>query len=195
MADWMMDTFFIFSGLALVAFLAAWKAGPLPGARQGRRGSRCSSRRRTTTRPTGRSTRRSGPMAMPSGDSPAKAQQYYDYLQAHQQTMHAAATWHVDWLSLAWLWGFLVALALIDPLVGLAVPHDPRRRRHLPGRQLRRLHDGARRPGDALLRPPDGDHHRVRRRADRRPPRLGAEVLMAATEAAPSACRTSPARR
>ena len=27
MADWMMDAFFIFSGLALVAFLAAWKAG------------------------------------------------------------------------------------------------------------------------------------------------------------------------
>jgi len=27
MADWMVDTFFIFSGLALVAFLAAWKAG------------------------------------------------------------------------------------------------------------------------------------------------------------------------
>jgi hypothetical protein len=27
MADWMMDTFFIFSGLAFVAFLAAWKAG------------------------------------------------------------------------------------------------------------------------------------------------------------------------
>ena len=27
MADWMMDTFFIFSGLALIAFLAAWKAG------------------------------------------------------------------------------------------------------------------------------------------------------------------------
>jgi hypothetical protein len=27
MADWMMDTFFIFAGLALVAFLAAWKAG------------------------------------------------------------------------------------------------------------------------------------------------------------------------
>jgi hypothetical protein len=27
MADWMMDTFFIFGGLALVAFLAAWKAG------------------------------------------------------------------------------------------------------------------------------------------------------------------------
>jgi Ca2+/H+ antiporter len=27
MADWMMDTFFIFSGLALVAFVAAWKSG------------------------------------------------------------------------------------------------------------------------------------------------------------------------
>jgi peptidoglycan/LPS O-acetylase OafA/YrhL len=25
--DWMMDTFFIFSGLALVAFLVAWKMG------------------------------------------------------------------------------------------------------------------------------------------------------------------------
>jgi len=27
MADWMMDTFFVFAGLALVAFIAAWKAG------------------------------------------------------------------------------------------------------------------------------------------------------------------------
>ena len=27
MADWMLDTFFIFAALALVAFLAAWKAG------------------------------------------------------------------------------------------------------------------------------------------------------------------------
>jgi hypothetical protein len=27
MADWMLDTFFIFAGLAMVAFLAAWKAG------------------------------------------------------------------------------------------------------------------------------------------------------------------------
>ena len=27
MADWMLDTFFIFARLALVAFLAAWKAG------------------------------------------------------------------------------------------------------------------------------------------------------------------------
>jgi hypothetical protein len=27
MTDWMMDTFFVFGGLALVAFVAAWKAG------------------------------------------------------------------------------------------------------------------------------------------------------------------------
>ena len=27
MTDWMMDTFFIFAGLAVIAFLAAWKAG------------------------------------------------------------------------------------------------------------------------------------------------------------------------
>jgi heme/copper-type cytochrome/quinol oxidase subunit 2 len=27
MADWMMDTFFIFSGLAFVAFLVVWKTG------------------------------------------------------------------------------------------------------------------------------------------------------------------------
>ena len=27
MADWMMDTFFIFAGFALIAFLMGWKAG------------------------------------------------------------------------------------------------------------------------------------------------------------------------
>jgi protein-S-isoprenylcysteine O-methyltransferase Ste14 len=27
MADWMIDTFFVFSGIALVGFLVAWKAG------------------------------------------------------------------------------------------------------------------------------------------------------------------------
>jgi nitrogen fixation-related uncharacterized protein len=27
MADWMMDTFFVFAGIALVGFLWAWKAG------------------------------------------------------------------------------------------------------------------------------------------------------------------------
>ena len=52
-------------------------------------------------------------MGMPSGDSPGKAQQYYHYLQAHQQTMQQPATWHVRWLDLAWLWGFAIVLALV----------------------------------------------------------------------------------
>ena len=52
-------------------------------------------------------------MGIPSGDSPAKAHRYYEYLQSHQQTMQEPATWHVRWLDLAWLWGFLIVLALI----------------------------------------------------------------------------------
>jgi hypothetical protein len=49
---------------------------------------------------------------MPSGDTPEKVRQYYLYLQGHQETMQRAATWHVRWLDLAWLWGFLIALVL-----------------------------------------------------------------------------------
>ena len=51
-------------------------------------------------------------MGMPSGESPQHAQQYYHYLQSHQLTMQRAATWHVRWLDLAWLWGFLIVLSL-----------------------------------------------------------------------------------
>jgi hypothetical protein len=49
---------------------------------------------------------------MPSGDSPAHAHAYYQYLQAHQQTMQEPATWHVRWLDLAWMWGFVLVLVL-----------------------------------------------------------------------------------
>ena len=52
-------------------------------------------------------------MAMPTGDSPQKAQAFYHYLLAHHETEHRVKTWSVDWLSLAWLWGFVVALSLI----------------------------------------------------------------------------------
>jgi polyferredoxin len=51
-------------------------------------------------------------MGIPSGDSPSKAQQYYHYLQGHQETMQRADTWHVHWLDLAWLWGFVIVLVL-----------------------------------------------------------------------------------
>ena len=52
-------------------------------------------------------------MSIPSGDSPSKAQQYYHYLQGHQETMQDPATWHVRWLDLAWLWGFVIAMILV----------------------------------------------------------------------------------
>jgi hypothetical protein len=51
------------------------------------------------------------PHSMPSGDSPTEAQRYYDYLQAHQQTMYHPDTWHIRWLDLAWLWGFVIILS------------------------------------------------------------------------------------
>jgi hypothetical protein len=51
-------------------------------------------------------------MGMPSGESPQHALRYYHYLQGHQETMQGAATWHVHWVDLAWLWGFLIVLTL-----------------------------------------------------------------------------------
>ena len=52
-------------------------------------------------------------MAMPSGDSPQQARAYYEYLLAHHETERRPATWSVNWMSLAWLWGFVAALVLI----------------------------------------------------------------------------------
>ena len=52
-------------------------------------------------------------MRMPSGDSPETAQAYYHYLNAHQLTMQRAGTWHLRWLDLAWLWGFLLVMVLL----------------------------------------------------------------------------------
>jgi hypothetical protein len=49
-------------------------------------------------------------MSMPSGDTPQKVDQLYRYLQAHQVPRENVASWHIDWISLAWLWGFVVAL-------------------------------------------------------------------------------------
>jgi hypothetical protein len=53
-------------------------------------------------------------MSMPSGDSPQTAQDYYHYLQAHELVPHGRdATWHVDWTSLGWMWGFVIVLVVI----------------------------------------------------------------------------------
>ena len=51
-------------------------------------------------------------MAIPSGDSPEEVRDIYLYLQGHHATDGRVATWHVDWLSLAWLWGFVIVLVL-----------------------------------------------------------------------------------
>jgi hypothetical protein len=53
-------------------------------------------------------------MSMPSGDSPRTAQDYYNYLQGHELVPHGRdATWHVDWTSLTWMWGFVIVLVVI----------------------------------------------------------------------------------
>jgi hypothetical protein len=51
-------------------------------------------------------------MGMPTGDTPQKAEEYYRYLQGHHQTDDPVASWKVDWLSLAWMWGFVIVLVL-----------------------------------------------------------------------------------
>ena len=54
-------------------------------------------------------------MAMPRGDSLQKVDQYYQYLQERQLAPHGNTirSWHVNWTSLLWEWGFVVALALV----------------------------------------------------------------------------------
>jgi hypothetical protein len=52
-------------------------------------------------------------MAMPSGSSPEKAREFYEYLLAHHETERRVKTWYIDWLSLAWMWGFIAALCVI----------------------------------------------------------------------------------
>jgi hypothetical protein len=47
---------------------------------------------------------------------PKQPDAYYHYLQAHHQTDHPVKTWGVDWMSLAWLWGFVVVLAALTLL-------------------------------------------------------------------------------
>src|SRR4029079_11287398 len=73
---------------------------------------RSASWRRTTTPLIGHSTRRNGTM-FPRGDTPEKVRQFYLYLQGHQESTHRVDSWHVDWLSLAWLWGFVISLVVV----------------------------------------------------------------------------------
>jgi hypothetical protein len=53
-------------------------------------------------------------MSMPEGDSPQVAREYYLYLQGHQLAPHGrTVTWHVDSTALAWMWGFVLVLAIL----------------------------------------------------------------------------------
>ena len=47
---------------------------------------------------------------------PSRPDAYYNYLQAHHQSDHPVKMWQVDWASLYWLWGFVVAICLITVL-------------------------------------------------------------------------------
>src|SRR5947207_13900734 len=49
---------------------------------------------------------------MPNRASPEYAREYYRYFQGHQATLRVPKTGTVDWLSLAWMWGFVVVLTL-----------------------------------------------------------------------------------
>ncbi|HMJ00348.1 MAG TPA: hypothetical protein VK488_10985 [Gaiellaceae bacterium] len=51
-------------------------------------------------------------MSMPRGSSPENADKYYQYLLAHHQNDGRVGTWSVDWISLAWMWGFVVAISV-----------------------------------------------------------------------------------
>jgi hypothetical protein len=47
---------------------------------------------------------------------PSKPDAYYQYLQSHHQSDHPVQTWHVDWASLLWLWGFVVVICAVTLL-------------------------------------------------------------------------------
>jgi hypothetical protein len=56
-------------------------------------------------------------MPMPTGDTPRAVHDYYEYLQARQLQPHGRTdTWHVDWTSLTWMWGFVVVLCIVFAL-------------------------------------------------------------------------------
>ena len=123
MADWMMDTFFVFAGLALVAFVAAWKVGHFHELEQAARDPALRPRGGLLHARLGARRGGVGRWRCPAVTRPRTAQRVLPLPAGPPaQTDGRTATWHVDWVSLAWMWGFVVALALIADLVDLAVP-------------------------------------------------------------------------
>ena len=97
------------------------------------------------------------------------------------------------------MWGFVAALSVILIWWVWQYRTTRQRSRHLLRRQLERVHERARRSGDALLRPADSDPHRLRGRAHRRSHRQRADLLMAPRQLAHSSrtrrCRRRSSRR
>lgn len=47
---------------------------------------------------------------------PSQPDAYYQYLQAHHQSDDPLKNWTVDWLSLAWMWGFMIVISVLTLL-------------------------------------------------------------------------------
>ena len=121
-------------------------------------------------------------MAMPSGDSPKTRSSSTTICTASNRPTRRSQTWHVDWLVARLDVGLRDRARRRDPaLVGLAVPHDsPPERASIPVDSL-----GGYTTEAGRARPPPSFSCSPRssscfaRRADRRPSRLRADVLMA----------------
>jgi len=55
-------------------------------------------------------------MAMPTGDDPTTALQYYAYLDREQVRGTRVDTWHTWWPALGWMYGILLLLAVVTVL-------------------------------------------------------------------------------
>src|SRR2546421_12830502 len=93
------------------------------------------------------------PHSMPSGDSPEHAHAYYQYLQAHQETLHVPKMWQGDWLSLPWLWGLGIVLSPAIVFWGWQNPTTRQRTGIYPSHSFRGdARDAAGPPGAVVLR-------------------------------------------
>ena len=122
-------------------------------------------------------------MSMPSGDSPGDGAAVLPLPPGPQQTDHRTQTWHVDWMSLAWLWGFVIVLVVVL-LRGSGSTARPGSAR-ASARSTAWAATRPRRPGPPRSSSCSPASSSCSRRDGRRSPHLGAGVLMAAAAALP----------
>ena len=109
----------------------------------------------------------------------------------------SADTWHVQWIQLAWLWGFVIALVLVLLLWIWQYRSTRQKAGPYPVDSFGGYTTELAGPATLVLPAAHGRHHGLGRVPRRRAHRLGAEVLMAVelTPSAPSRCRTFRGRR